>query len=200
MPFASAMRVLIVDDQLTSRLLIRGGLQDLGVSDIEMAANGEEGLKAMMAKPAHLVISDFICRSLTGSGFCERYAHPPTKNIGFILLTGKSDKELIERAAKYGVNNVIAKAIHDAGVKGEDRGRCGEIEMMTGTSRQVSAGPEPGAVGERRIHIVQGEYHVISDPSVMLTTLLARQRIHVPQHGEAANFFKAWPRLDRAAA
>jgi len=32
MPFASALRVLIVDDQLTSRLLIRGGLQDLGVT------------------------------------------------------------------------------------------------------------------------------------------------------------------------
>jgi hypothetical protein len=27
MPFASTLRVVIVDDQLTSRLLIRGGLQ-----------------------------------------------------------------------------------------------------------------------------------------------------------------------------
>jgi two-component system chemotaxis response regulator CheY len=38
MPFASALRVLIVDDQLTSRLLIRGGLQELGVTNIEMAS------------------------------------------------------------------------------------------------------------------------------------------------------------------
>ncbi len=53
------MRVLIVDDQLTSRLLIRGGLQDLGVADIEMASNGEEGLNLMKAEPAHGVISDF---------------------------------------------------------------------------------------------------------------------------------------------
>jgi CheY-like chemotaxis protein len=53
MPFAAAMRVLIVDDQLTSRLLIRGGLQDLGVSDIEMASNGEEGFQLMKTKPAH---------------------------------------------------------------------------------------------------------------------------------------------------
>jgi len=57
MPFASALRVLIVDDQLTSRLLIRGGLQDLGVTDIEMASNGEEGFNLMKSKPAHLVIS-----------------------------------------------------------------------------------------------------------------------------------------------
>jgi two-component system, chemotaxis family, chemotaxis protein CheY len=107
MPFASALRVLIVDDQLTSRLLIRGGLQDLGVSDIEMASNGEEGMLAMKAKPAHLVISDF---KLDGLGFLRAVrTYPPTQKVGFILLTGKSDKDLIERAAKLGVNNVIAK-------------------------------------------------------------------------------------------
>ena len=110
MPFASAMRVLIVDDQLTSRLLIRGGLQDLGVADIEMASNGEEGLNLMKAKPAHLVISDFNMPKLDGLGFLRALrTYPPTQKIGFILLTGKSDKELIERATKLGANNVIAK-------------------------------------------------------------------------------------------
>ena len=110
MPFASALRVLIVDDQLTSRLLIRGGLQDLGVSDIEMASNGEEGMLAMKAKPAHLVISDFNMPKLDGLGFLRAVrTYPPTQKVGFILLTGKSDKDLIERAAKLGVNNVIAK-------------------------------------------------------------------------------------------
>lgn len=110
MPFASAMRVLIVDDQLTSRLLIRGGLQDLGISDIEMATNGEEGLKVMMVRPAHLVISDFNMPKLDGIGFLRAVrSYEATKKVGFILLTGKGDKELIDRAAKYGVNNIIAK-------------------------------------------------------------------------------------------
>ncbi len=110
MPFAAAMRVLIVDDQLTSRLLIRGGLQDLGVSDIEMASNGEEGFQMMKTKPAHLVISDFNMPKLDGLGFLRALrTYPPTQKIGFILLTGRGDKELIERAAKLGVNNVIAK-------------------------------------------------------------------------------------------
>jgi len=110
MPFASALRVLIVDDQLTSRLLIRGGLQDLGVSDIEMASNGEEGFNLMKSKPAHLVISDFNMPKLDGLGFLRAVrTYPPTHKIGFILLTGRSDKELIERATKLGVNNVIAK-------------------------------------------------------------------------------------------
>lgn len=110
MPFAAALRVLIVDDQLTSRLLIRGGLQDLGVADIEMAADGEQGFKTMMAKPAHLVISDFNMPKMDGLAFLRAVrSYPPTQKAAFILLTGRGDKELIERAQKLGVNNVIAK-------------------------------------------------------------------------------------------
>lgn len=110
MPIAAALRVLIVDDQLTSRLLIRGGLQDLGISDIEMATNGEEGLKAMLARPAHLIISDFNMPKLDGLGFLRAVrTFEATRGVGFILLTGRGDKELIERAAKLGVNNVISK-------------------------------------------------------------------------------------------
>jgi two-component system, chemotaxis family, chemotaxis protein CheY len=110
MPFASALRVLIVDDQLTSRLLIRGGLQELGVTNIGMASNGEEGFRVVKAKPAHLVISDFNMPKLDGLGFLRAVrTYPPTQKIGFILLTGKSDKELVEKATKLGVNNVISK-------------------------------------------------------------------------------------------
>ncbi|HET6375358.1 MAG TPA: response regulator [Methylocella sp.] len=110
MPIAAALRVLIVDDQLTSRLLIRGGLQDLGISDIEMATNGEEGLKAMLARPAHLIISDLNMPKLDGLGFLRAVrTFEATRKVGFILLTGRGDKELIDRAAKLGVNNVIAK-------------------------------------------------------------------------------------------
>ena len=110
MPFAAALRVLIVDDQLTSRPLIRGGLQELGVSDIDMAADGEQGLKSMLAKPAHLVISDFNMPKMDGLAFLRAVrAHPPTQKSAFILLTGRGDKELIERAQKLGVNNFIAK-------------------------------------------------------------------------------------------
>ncbi len=99
-----------MDDQLTSRLLIRGGLQDLGVSDIEMAADGEQGFKTMMAKPAHLVISDFNMPKMDGLAFLRAVrSYPPTQKAAFILLTGRGDKELIERAQKLGVNNVIAK-------------------------------------------------------------------------------------------
>jgi two-component system chemotaxis response regulator CheY len=129
MPFASALRVLIVDDQLTSRLLIRGGLQELGVADIEMAANGEEGLKAMMTKPAHLVISDFNMPKLDGIGLLRAVrAHEPTRKAAFILLTGRGDKDLIEKAAKYGVNNYLAKPFTIPALKAQIEAVVGKLK------------------------------------------------------------------------
>ncbi len=129
MPFASALRVLIVDDQLTSRLLIRGGLQELGVADIEMAANGEDGLKAMMTKPAHLVISDFNMPKLDGIGLLRAVrAHEPTRKAAFILLTGRGDKELIEKAAKYGVNNYLAKPFTIPALKAQIEAVVGKLK------------------------------------------------------------------------
>lgn len=45
MPAASSIRVLVVDDQLTMRALVRSALQQMGFSDVSEAPDGEEGLK-----------------------------------------------------------------------------------------------------------------------------------------------------------
>src|SRR5579872_3685985 len=119
MPAASAIKALIVDDQLTSRALIRDGLQQLGISDIEMAADGEQGLKLMMQKPVHLVISDLNMPKLDGIGFLRAVrANPPTKNAAFIMLTGRGDKDMIATAAKYGVNNYLVKPFTQPSLRG----------------------------------------------------------------------------------
>ncbi len=110
MPYASAIKALIVDDQLTSRALIRDGLQQLGIQEIEMAQDGEQALKMLIQKPAHLVISDLNMPKLDGIGFLRAVRmQPTTKNTAFIMLTGRSDRELIERAKKFGVNNYLVK-------------------------------------------------------------------------------------------
>lgn len=129
MPFANAIRALIVDDQLTSRALIRDGLQQLGIQDIEMATDGEEGLKVMMQKPAHLIISDLNMPKLDGIGFLQAVrAHPPTKATAFIMLTGRGDRELIERAAKSGVNNYLVKPFTMPALKGAIEAVLGKLK------------------------------------------------------------------------
>jgi two-component system chemotaxis response regulator CheY len=110
MPAASAIRVLVVDDQLTMRALTRSGLQQLGFTDIADAVDGEDGLRALGARPAHLVISDFNMPKLDGLGMLRAIRTTPgMEKTAFVMLTGRADKELVQRAVQFGVNNYLVK-------------------------------------------------------------------------------------------
>lgn len=115
MPAASAIKVLVVDDQLTMRALIRSALQEIGFRDIADAGDGEEGLKSLLSRPAQLVISDFNMPKLDGLGLLRAVrAHDGTKKAAFIMLTGRADKDLVQRAIQFGVNNYITKPFSPA--------------------------------------------------------------------------------------
>jgi two-component system chemotaxis response regulator CheY len=101
---------LIVDDQQTIRSLVRSGLQSLGFAVMQEASDGEEGLRHMLTKPYQLVISDYNMPKLDGLGLLRAIrAHPPIQKTAFIMLTGRADKELVQRAVQFGVNNYLVK-------------------------------------------------------------------------------------------
>lgn len=120
MPAASAIKVLIVDDQLTMRVLVRSALQEIGFKDIADAGDGEEGLKSLVSAPAHLVISDFNMPKLDGLSFLRAVrSHEPIRKTAFIMLTGRADKELVQRAMQFGVNNYVTKPFSPATLRGK---------------------------------------------------------------------------------
>ena len=120
MPQASTISVLVVDDQLTMRALIRNALQQIGFKDIREAPDGEEALTTLLAKPANLVLSDFNMPNLDGLGLLRAIrAHPPTSKTAFIMLTGRADRELVQRAVQFGVNNYLVKPFTVAQLKGK---------------------------------------------------------------------------------
>ena len=110
MPAPASLKVLVVDDQLTIRSLVRSGLQQIGISDVAEASDGEAGLRSVVEKAPHLIISDYNMPKLDGLGLLRAVrAHPPTAKTAFIMLTGRADKELVQRAVQYGVNNYLVK-------------------------------------------------------------------------------------------
>ena len=120
MPAASAIHALVVDDQMTMRSLVRTSLQQIGVREIREAADGEIALREMITKPAHLVISDYNMPNLDGLGLLRAVrAHPPTAKTAFIMLTGRADRELVQKAVQFGVNNYLVKPFTVAQLKGK---------------------------------------------------------------------------------
>jgi two-component system chemotaxis response regulator CheY len=112
MSILQQIKVLIVDDTSTSRMLIRDGLEQLGVRNIIVAADGEQALKMMMSTPAHLVISDYNMPKLDGLQLLQGIrSYKPTASVPFIMLTGKGDAAVLTRGKALGLNNYLTKPI-----------------------------------------------------------------------------------------
>ena len=91
-------------------MLLVDGLNQIGITNVAMAGDGEQGLKAMMAGPSHLVLSDFNMPKLDGLQFLRALReYAPTRQVGFILVTGRGDKALIDQGRAYGLNNYLPK-------------------------------------------------------------------------------------------
>jgi two-component system chemotaxis response regulator CheY len=83
----------------------------------------------MSAKAPHLVISDFNMPKMDGIAFLRAIRnYEPTKKSAFILMTGRGDKELIERARQHGANNVLAKPFTVPVLKAQIEGVVGRLK------------------------------------------------------------------------
>jgi two-component system chemotaxis response regulator CheY len=110
MSLANILKVLIVDDTNTSRLLVRDGLEQIGIRNISLAQDGKKALEMMMITPAHMIISDVNMPNLDGLGLLKAICeYGPTRKVPFIMLTGQSDTAVMRKAASLGVNNYIVK-------------------------------------------------------------------------------------------
>ena len=128
MPAAASLHCLVVDDQMTMRSLVRTSLQQLGVREIREAADGEIALRDIITKPAHLIISDYNMPNLDGLGLLRAVrAHPPISKTAFIMLTGRADRELVQRAVQFGVNNYLVKPFTTAQLKDKLEGVFGPL-------------------------------------------------------------------------
>ena len=120
MPAASTLSTLVVDDQLTIRALVRNGLEEIGFRDIVEAEDGEAGLRLLLTRPTpiRLIISDYNMPKFDGLSLLRAVRlHEPTRNTAFIMLTGRADRELVQRAVQFGVNNYLVKPFTVAQLK-----------------------------------------------------------------------------------
>lgn len=118
MPAASAIKVMVVDDQTSMRAMIRRTLQDLGFKDIRDKPTAPEALEAVKSDRVHLIISDYNMPEMDGLQFLEAVRKDGVigKTV-FIMLTGSSDRELVQKAAALGVNNYLVKPFAPAALK-----------------------------------------------------------------------------------
>lgn len=107
--FRSVPLVLTVDDDITSRLLTRGALEQAGFS-VEEAENGEEALEAFNRLAPDMVVSDVMMPVMDGFTFCSRLRLlPHGKLVPVLMITGLDDVESIQQAYEAGATDFITK-------------------------------------------------------------------------------------------
>lgn len=112
------LRVMVVDDMSTSRGLITQALDSMGIRNVSSTGDGVSALEAMDRSPVHLVISDYNMPQMDGLHLLHRLrSTPKTQKVGFLLITGRADREIIEHGRKLGMNNFVKKPFQPAELK-----------------------------------------------------------------------------------
>ena len=119
MSLKDQLQVMVVDDMSVSRALIVQALEWMGIKNIAVANDAALAARQLSAAPVHLVISDYNMPGKNGLDLLENLRlNKITQRIGFILITGKADRAIIERGQKLGMNNFITKPFTPESLKG----------------------------------------------------------------------------------
>ena len=110
MPNDSSTRIVIVDDQPSIRALVYSSLQHIGYRNLVECGDGEEALNEIIARMPNLVISDLNMPKLDGLGLLKAIrTRPGFEKIPFILLTSRSETDIVKKALELKVNNYLVK-------------------------------------------------------------------------------------------
>jgi len=104
------LRIMLVDDNPNFCRLIRTILRAVGIRNIQVVDNADEGIARLAERPADVVLCDWVMDGMNGTEFARRVGemHLPTR---VVMLTGYSTDVLKERSSDLGVAGYLEKPI-----------------------------------------------------------------------------------------
>jgi CheY-like chemotaxis protein len=109
-----SLKVLVVDDELYMRKVIRALLMAIGVKQIHDANDGLSGLDAIRTLAPDIVVVDWEMPGLDGAAFMKAVRSPgtfPVPHVPIIMLTGHGERWRVEEAIRLGVNEYLLKPV-----------------------------------------------------------------------------------------
>ncbi len=104
------LTVLVVDDFLTMRRIVRKILRDLDFQNIIEAEDGSTALDILKTTKVDLIVSDWNMPKMTGLDLLKHVRGDDSiKDTPFLMVTAEAQKENIIEAVKSKVSNYIVK-------------------------------------------------------------------------------------------
>ena len=105
------VKVLIVEDSPSQRLLLKRNLETAGFEVLE-ACDGAEALRIIEANfDLHLVITDISMPIMDGYGLVKAIRDKHIPSVYIIVVTDSSDRESVIKSFQLGANDFITKPI-----------------------------------------------------------------------------------------
>ncbi len=104
-------RILIADDEVTARLLLKAALEKSGFH-VVLAQDGEDAIRRFRAQPCDMVLLDVEMPGMNGYQVCTRLRHDVGEELPIVMVTGMDDLDSIDRAFEAGATDFIAKPIN----------------------------------------------------------------------------------------
>jgi two-component system, chemotaxis family, chemotaxis protein CheY len=106
------MKILLIDDSSTMRLLLVRILRDLGYHDITAVSNAEEAIPLAFNNPWDVILTDWNLPKMSGYDLAKYLkSTPETQKIPIIMITTIHDRLAILKALKAGVQGYILKPV-----------------------------------------------------------------------------------------
>ncbi len=106
----SDIRILVVDDEPTSRFTLEGKLRAEPYA-LSFAVNGREALDMLETVKPHVILMDVMMPEMDGFTACRHIKeHPQWKHIPVIMVTALDDRETLRDGFDAGANDFVSKS------------------------------------------------------------------------------------------
>jgi len=104
------MRILVVDDFMTMRRVVRGLLREMGLDDVAEAASGAAALELLRAGGVDAVISDIEMPTLGGFELLSAIKRDEQlRHVPVLLVSAEARKDEILRCVQAGAAAYLVK-------------------------------------------------------------------------------------------
>lgn len=132
-------KILIVDDDKSTRLLIKNTIQSLENCTIQEVANGAEACEMIQKEKPDLLLLDIKMTGMSGLKVCENIRQD-VKNHGvqIMMLTAEKDTQSIITALKFGADEYITKPFDKAELRARVRAALRAARFRQAESQLVT--------------------------------------------------------------
>lgn len=110
----SQLKIMLVEDDLAMRNLIKQLLQAFEVGRIEEFNNAQDALREITESKPDIVIADWMMEPMDGLTFARNIRilkNKIVRTVPIIMLTGHTERRRVEQARDSGVNEYLAKPV-----------------------------------------------------------------------------------------